>query len=69
MEKFDKAGWFQGLLDIFLELEKNSKDMITKQVSYLVRVPNFLEQIWLDGYKKGVEDGKKHKIDEISKMN
>jgi hypothetical protein len=45
MEKFNKADWFQGLMDIFIELEKDSKDMITKQVGYLVRVPNYLEQV------------------------
>jgi hypothetical protein len=69
MENFNKSWWFQSLMDLFLELEKNSKDMITKQVSYLVRVPNFLEQVWLDGYKKGIEDGKKQKVDDLTKLN
>jgi hypothetical protein len=68
MEGFNKSWWLQGLMNLFTELEKN-KDMITKQVSYLVRIPNFLEQIWLDGFKKGFEEGKKQKVDDLTKLN
>jgi hypothetical protein len=68
MEKFDKEKAYQEMLDVFNRLGKITNP-IEQGLACLTEIPKFLEKIWRDGALKGIEEGKKQKIDTLSKQN
>jgi hypothetical protein len=68
MKKFDKSEAWQDLNDLFTKLQK-IKNPIENSIAILTEVPKFLESIYDEGYKDGLEEGKKIKIENISKQN
>jgi hypothetical protein len=68
MEKFDKSKAWDDISKLFSELG-SIKDPIQQGMAYLTQIPNFLESIWRRGYLDGIEEGKRQKVNELSKKN
>lgn len=65
---FDREKAYGDMLEIFNNIGKISNSIEQGQ-AYLIRVPDFLEAVWMDGLKKGIEIGKQQKIQNILKQN
>ena len=65
---FDREKAYGDMLEIFNNIGKISNSIEQGQ-AYLIRVPDFLEAVRMDGLKKGIEIGKQQKIQNILKQN
>lgn len=68
MEKFDKSKAWKDFSELSSEISM-IKDPIQQGMAYLTQIPDFLKNVWIDGFLKGIEEGKKQKEQEISKKN
>ena len=72
MAKFDKDKYFSEITKIFDDLNKIQSTIEIVQTWSTV-IPNFLENIWKNGYsagfKEGIEEGKRQKIENLTKQN